>query len=91
MLRIRAAGFTFLAYLVHAVSALVAGWLIDRVIARWGRANLTYKSVMGVTHLGFVACMVCIALAPAQWAIAAILVYQVLDGANSPGVFAIPP
>jgi MFS family permease len=84
------AGFTFLAYLVHAVSALVAGWLIDRVIARWGRANLTYKSVMGVTHLGFVACMVCIALAPAQWALAAIFAYQVLDGANSPGVFGIP-
>jgi len=84
------AGFTFLAYLVHAVSALLAGWLIDRVIGRWGRANLTYKAVMGVTHVGFVACMVCIALAPAPWALAAIFAYQVLDGANSPGVFGIP-
>jgi len=84
------AGFTFLAYLVHAVSALVAGWLIDRVVARWGRANLTYKVVMGATHVGFVACMVCIALAPAPWALAAIFAYQVLDGANSPGVFGIP-
>lgn len=86
----RMAGFTFLAYLVHAVSGLVAGWLIDRVVARHGRANLAYKLVMGATHVGFVACMVCIALAPAPWAIAAIFAYQILDGANSPGVFGIP-
>ena len=84
------AGFTFLAYLVHAVSGLAAGWLIDRVVARRGRANVAYKSVMGATHIGFVACMVCIALAPAPWALAAIFAYQVLDGANSPGVFGIP-
>ena len=84
------AGFTFLAYLVHAVSGLVAGWLIDRVVARRGRANLAYKTVMGATHVGFVGCMVCIALAPAPWALAAIFAYQVLDGANSPGVFGIP-
>lgn len=84
------AGFTFLAYLVHAVSGFVAGWLIDRVIALHGRANLVYKVVMGATHVGFVACMVCIALAPAAWALAAIFAYQILDGANSPGVFGIP-
>ena len=34
--------------------------------------------------------MLCIAWAPAPWAIAAIFAYQVLDGANSPGVFGIP-
>lgn len=85
------AGFTALAYLVHAVSALVAGWLIDRLVAaREGRANLVYKVVMGATHVGFVVCMVCIALAPASWALAAIFAYQILDGANSPGVFGIP-
>jgi MFS family permease len=86
----RMAGFTFLAYLVHAVTGLVAGWLIDRVVARRGSATLAYKVVMGTTHVGFVACMVCIALAPAPWALAAIFAYQVLDGANSPGVFGIP-
>ena len=86
----RMAGFTFLAYLVHAVTGLVAGWLIDRVVARRGRATFAYKVVMGTTHVGFVACMVCIALAPAPWALAAIFAYQVLDGANSPGVFGIP-
>jgi MFS family permease len=83
------ASFAMGAYLLHAASGLIAGWLIDR-LAREGRATVVYRWVMGATHVGFVACMVCIALAPAQWAIAAILVYQVLDGANSPGVFAIP-
>ena len=84
------AGFTFLAYVVHAVSGLVAGWLIDRAVARRERASLAYKSVMGVTHVGFVACMLCIAWAPAPWALAAIFAYQVIDGANSPGCFGIP-
>lgn len=84
------ARFTFLAYVVHALSGLVAGWIIDRVVAGGKHASLAYKSVMGATHIGFVACMVCIALAPAPWALAAIFAYQVLDGANSPGVFGIP-
>ncbi|HXZ61075.1 MAG TPA: MFS transporter [Steroidobacteraceae bacterium] len=84
------ARFTFLAYVVHALSGLIAGWLIDRVVARGKHASLAYKAVMGGTHIGFVACMVCIALAPAPWALAAIFVYQILDGANSPGVFGIP-
>lgn len=84
------ARFTFLAYCVHAVSGLAAGWLIDRAVARYGRATLAYKSVMAGTHIGFVACMICIALAPAPWALGAVFVYQVLDGANSPGVFGIP-
>ena len=83
------ARFTFLAYCVHAASGLFAGWLIDRVVARGKRASRAYKTVMGATHLGFVACMVCIALAPAPWALAAIFAYQVLDGANSPGCFGI--
>jgi len=84
------AWFTFCCYCVHASSGLIAGWLIDRHV-RAGHANLAYKSVMAVTHLGFVGCMVCIALAQAPWAaLGAILLYQVLDGANSPGVFAIP-
>jgi MFS family permease len=77
------------AYVVHALSGLAAGWLIDRVVARYAVANLAYKVVMATAHLGFVACMVCIALAPQPWALAAIFAYQVLDGASSPGVFAM--
>jgi multisubunit Na+/H+ antiporter MnhF subunit len=35
------------------------------------------------------ACMLCIALAPAAWGLGAIFVYQVLLGFSSPGTFAI--
>ena len=77
------------AYLVHALSGLAAGWLIDRAVSRFAVANLAYKAVMAVAHVGFVVCMVCIALAPPPWALAAIFAYQVLDGVSSPGVFAM--
>ena len=77
------------AYVVSALSALIAGWATDRVIARFGSANRAYKAVMITAHLGSVVCMLCIALAAPYWALAAIFVYQVLSGMSSPGVFAI--
>jgi len=76
------------AYVVNALSALIAGWAIDRV-ARSGRANLAYKAVMVAAHAGTVACMLSIALAARPWALAAIFIYQVLSGMSSPGVFAM--
>jgi MFS family permease len=81
-------GLTGSAYVVNALSALVAGWAIDRV-ARSGRANLAYKSVMVAAHVGSVACMLCIALASPAWAVGGIFVYQILSGMSSPGVFAM--
>ena len=77
------------AYLVSAISSIIAGWAIDRFV-RSGRANLAYKSVMVVAHTGTVACMLGIAFASQPWAIAGIFAYQVLSGAASAGVFAIP-
>ena len=77
------------AYLVNAVSALLAGWLIDRLIARTGRTTLAYKSAMLAGHIGSIGCMLCLALAPAGWGLGAIFVYQVLLGLSSPGTFAI--
>ena len=77
------------AFLVNALSALAAGWAIDRSIARYGGANLIYKGTMVAAHVGSVACMLCIALAPAPWALGAIFVYQLLTGISSPGVYAI--
>src|SRR5256884_8994107 len=82
------ASLTGSAYVVNALSALFAGWAIDRV-ARSGHANLAYKAVMVAAHVGSVACMLCIALAAPPWALAAIFVYQVLSGMSSPGVFAM--
>jgi len=77
------------AYLVNALTALCAGWVIDRFIAGGGRANVAYKSVMVAGHAGYVVCMLCIALAPPFWSFTAIFVYQILCGISSPGVFAI--
>jgi MFS family permease len=77
------------AYVVNALTALLAGWAIDRLIARTGRANLAYKSTMALAHGGTVVCMLCIALAPPPWALSGIFVYQVLSGLSSPGTFAI--
>lgn len=75
-------------YAVNALSALAAGWCIDRLV-RSGYANVAYKSVMVAAHAGTVACMLCIALGSQPWAIAAIFVYQVLTGISAPGCFAM--
>jgi MFS family permease len=77
------------AYLVNAVFAMGGGWGIDRYIARGGAANLGYKLVMGGTHLGGIACMLCMAVGPRPVALASIFIYQALCGLQSPGVFAI--
>lgn len=75
-------------YVVNALSALLAGWVIDR-LARAGHANLAYKAVMVAAHAGTVACMLCIALGSQPWAVGAIFFYQVLSGISSPGAFAM--
>jgi MFS family permease len=77
------------AYLVNALSALFAGWAIDRVSARTGRGSLAYKSVMIAGLLGAVGCMLCIGLGTPFWALGAIFAFQILMGASSPGTFAI--
>lgn len=77
------------AYLVNAVFAIVAGWAVDRYIARGGSTNFGYKLVMGTTQLGAIACMLCIAVGPRPVALASIFIYQALCGASSPGVFAV--
>ena len=82
------AGIAGTAYLVNAFSALLGGWILDRVVARSGRTNLVYKSLSVTSHLGSVACMLCIAAGPPASALGAIFVYQVLCGIASPCTFA---
>ncbi len=77
------------AYIVNALSALFAGWAIDRVGARTGRASLAYKSVMIAALLGAVVCMLCIGLGTPFWGLGAIFGFQILMGMSSPGTFAI--
>jgi MFS family permease len=83
------ASLTGSAYLVAALCSIIAGWAIDRYV-RSGQANIAYKSVMVVAHLGTVACMLCIAFASQSWAIGGIFAYQILTGSAAAGVFAIP-
>jgi MFS family permease len=77
------------AYMVNAVSAFVAGWAIDRFLARGGSANVGYKSVMAVAHLGSVVCMLAMAVGSPKLALISLFVYQALCGASSPGVYAM--
>ena len=77
------------AFLVNALSALGAGWGIDRFLARGGSANVGYKSVMAVAHMGSVVCMLCMALGSPVLALVSMFIYQALCGASSPGVYAM--
>lgn len=83
------ASLTGSAWLLSAVSSVIGGLVIDRFV-RAGQANMAYKSVMVVSHLGTVGCMLCIALGSQPWAVAGIFTYQLLVGVAAGGVFAIP-
>ncbi len=76
------------AYLVNAFSALLGGWILDRVVRRSGRTNLAYKSLSLTSHLGSVACMLYIAVGSPAAGLAGIFAYQVLCGIASPCTFA---
>jgi MFS family permease len=78
------------AYGINALSAVSAGWVTDRLIARGRSPNRVYKTSMAIAHVGFVACMLCMAMGSRQLALCALFAYQVLCGAQSPGVYAIP-
>jgi MFS family permease len=79
-----------MAYVINALSAVSAGWLTDRLISSGFSANVVYKSTMAITHLGAVACMICMALGAKALALAALFAYQVLCGGSSPGLYAVP-
>lgn len=78
------------AYVINALSAIAAGWVIDKLIVRGRSANAVYKVTMVLTHLGFVACMVAMAVGSRSVALTAMFLYQVLCGIQSPGVYAVP-
>jgi MFS family permease len=78
------------AFVVTALCAYGGGRLIDRFIRRGGSADFAHKGVMVVAQLGAVLCMLGMAVGELPVAVAAIFVYQVLSGASSPSVFAIP-
>jgi nitrate/nitrite transporter NarK len=77
------------AFALNAVSALAAGWLIDRYIKSGGSGSFAYKGVMVLAQIGNVICMLCMALGDKPVALAAMFIYQVLCGASSPGIYAM--
>lgn len=77
------------AYLLTAVFAIAGGWVIDRYIARGGSANLCYKLVLGGAHVGFIVCMLCMAVGSRPVALTCIFVYEALCGFQSPAVYAV--
>jgi MFS family permease len=78
------------AYGINALSAVSAGWVTDRLIVKGFSPNRVYKSSMAIAHVGFVLCMLCMAMGSRQLALGALFLYQVLCGGQSPGVYAIP-
>jgi nitrate/nitrite transporter NarK len=76
-------------YLANAVSALLGGWAADLYVARGGSPTVAYKLTMVIAHVGYVICMLCMAMGSQAMAIGAMFVYQVLTGASSPGLYAI--
>jgi len=78
------------AFLINALCALGTGWAIDRYIAKGGSSNGVYKSIMVVAHLGSALCLMCMAFGTKPWALVGMFVYQVLCGASSPGIYAMP-
>jgi len=81
--------FASAAYFVNAAFAIGGGWALDRYIRRGGSTNLGYKWVLGGSQLGYIVCMLCVALGPRPVALASIFVYQAVCGIQSPGVFAV--
>ena len=78
------------AYAVNALSALIAGWVSDRLIKSGYSANGVYKTTMAIAHLGTVVCMVAMGIGSKSVGLAAMFLFQVLCGGSSPGVYAIP-
>lgn len=86
----RMSDFLTYAYMINAVAALLSGWLTDRWIRNGGSTNLAYKSVMGVAHLGGIACMLGVVLLPESGSLVSLFVFQLIAGASYPGIYAIP-
>jgi len=76
-------------YVVQAAASVASGWLTDRWIRSGVSANLIYKWIMGVNHIGVVAALIGMVTAAPGMAIACLFAYQILTGVSSPGVYAI--
>ena len=78
------------AYAINSLSAVAAGWMLDRLIKAGRSPNVVYKTTMVATHGAAVVCMVCMAAGAREVALGAMFIYQITCGVQSPGVYAIP-
>jgi MFS family permease len=78
------------AYLINALSALAAGW----IVAAWTRSgrspNTFYKSLMAFAHIASIGAMIGMMVLPVTGCIACLCLFEVGVGLSSPGVYAIP-
>lgn len=78
------------AYLINAVSALAAGSLVSAWTRSGRSANVLYKSLMALNHVGSLLCMIGMVMLPIQGCIASLWIFQVVVGLASPAYYAIP-
>jgi MFS family permease len=84
------AGVAGLAYLINAIAALASGWAVDRWVRAGGSVSGIYKGIMALSHVASIAAIGGMVLLPVKGSVACLFAYQVVLGAASPGVFAIP-
>lgn len=83
------AGVASGAYLINALSALGAGWLVDRWVRTGRSATVIYKLLMALNSIVSIGCMAGMVLLPVQQAIGCLYLFEVVLGLSSPGTFGI--
>lgn len=78
------------AYAINAVSALAAGWAIDRWVRAGRSTTIAWKLLMGAGHLTAIVCTIGFATLPINGCIGCLLLVMVVSGGTSVGYFAIP-
>jgi MFS family permease len=77
------------AYLINALSALAAGWVVS-TWTRSGRSpNVFYKSLQAFSHIASMVAMAGMMLLPMGGCIACLCLFEVAIGVASPGIYAI--
>jgi nitrate/nitrite transporter NarK len=78
------------AYLINALGALAAGWIVS-AWTRSGRSpNGFYKSLMAFSHIASMGAMIGMMVLPVTGCIACLCLFELGMGVSSPGVYAIP-
>lgn len=78
------------AYLINAISAFAAGSLVSAWTRSGRSANVLYKSLMALNHVGSLICMIGMVMLPIEGCIASLWIFQVVVGLASPAYYAIP-